>query len=398
MASRQRDLQLHQRSLDGLTQRVAQLVAESGLPAIAGKPSEQLHLLRATLQEQDTLVRRRDELMQFAREARREQLKLARNGRRLLQRRRTWLRELGVEDEAQFRQHIAQYALSRDLQAQLDSVELEIAVVIEGVTSEETLAELFATVPPQQLEVRWDELTSQLAQCEQQLHEMFEKRGELNQQLKALAADRRPAECRLELEQVEARLAEATRRWQVLCTTHHVLDSVRGEYERTRQPDTLREASRYLFRLTRRYAPFGLHWANVLRVDDAQGHTLPVEQLSRGTREQLFLSLRLALISQYARRGAQLPLVMDDLLVNFDQTRAKAAAQVLREFANRGHQLLIFACHEHIARLFKAWKSMSGASPVAPGAPRKSVPRRVANHAPSPPRLYPRQNPSLWKS
>ncbi len=89
-----------------------------------------------------------------------------------------------------------------------------------------------------------------------------------------------------------------------------------------------------------------------LRVDDAEGRSLPVESLSRGTREQLFLSLRLALAACYARRGAPLPLVLDDVLVNFDAERAKAAAAVLGDFAAAGHQLLVFTCHEHIAGLF----------------------------------------------
>ena len=67
--------------------------------------------------------------------------------------------------------------------------------------------------------------------------------------------------------------------------------------------------------------------------------------MSRGVREQLFLSLRLALAAYYARRGAPLPLILDDVLVNFDMERAKAAGQVLRDFAAAGHQMLIFTCH-----------------------------------------------------
>ncbi len=48
--------------------------------------------------------------------------------------------------------------------------------------------------------------------------------------------------------------------------------------------------------------------------------------------------------------------MLDDVLVNFDAERAKAAAAVLRDFAAAGHQLLIFTCHEHILKLFKALK------------------------------------------
>ncbi|HEV3415627.1 MAG TPA: hypothetical protein VG056_02390, partial [Pirellulales bacterium] len=151
-------------------------------------------------------------------------------------------------------------------------------------------------------------------------------------------------------------LKEAASRWQVLATTRMLLESIKNDYERNRQPETLREASGYLTRMTggryrRVWTPLG---DEVLRVDDSAGHALPVEVLSRGTREQLFLSLRMALVGSYARRGASMPLVLDDVLVNFDTDRARAAAAVLRDFAADGHQLLVFTCHEHLAAVFKS--------------------------------------------
>jgi hypothetical protein len=143
------------------------------------------------------------------------------------------------------------------------------------------------------------------------------------------------------------------------------LDIVRTSYEHERQPETLKEASRYLVRMTRgRYprvwTPFG---QRILMVDDAEGHALPVEALSRGTREQLFLSLRLALAAYSARHGAPLPMVLDDVLVNFDAARAQAAAEVLTEFAAAGHQVLVFTCHEHIVAAFENLQAAVGRLP-----------------------------------
>jgi hypothetical protein len=67
--------------------------------------------------------------------------------------------------------------------------------------------------------------------------------------------------------------------------------------------------------------------------------------------------LRLSLAAYFARRGAPLPLILDDVLVNFDMERAKAAAHVLHDFARQGHQMLVFTCHEHIAGLFRDLKA-----------------------------------------
>jgi len=90
-----------------------------------------------------------------------------------------------------------------------------------------------------------------------------------------------------------------------------------------------------------------------LWVDLAAGTSLPVERLSHGTRELLFFSLRLALASAYARRGVRLPMILDDVMVNFDTVRAQAAAALLRDFAQEGKQILLFTCHEHLLKLFQ---------------------------------------------
>ena len=195
---------------------------------------------------------------------------------------------------------------------------------------------------------------------------------------------------RFELAQVENRLSNALERWQVLTVTGRLLEWVKHDYEKNRQPETLRQASEYLTRLTeghyrRVWTPLG---ENILLVDDAEGRPLAIDVLSRGAREQLFLSLRLALVALFARRGAVLPMILDDVLVNFDSHRAVAAAQVLRDFSDEGHQLLVFTCHEHIARLFKSQRvdvrrlpdNRQGGHDLPfemESPPRRSRPRRV---------------------
>jgi hypothetical protein len=60
----------------------------------------------------------------------------------------------------------------------------------------------------------------------------------------------------------------------------------------------------------------------------------------------------LALVAAFGRRGIHLPMILDDVFVNFDAGRTKIAVSVLREFAREGHQLLVFTCHEHVWRMF----------------------------------------------
>ena len=157
---------------------------------------------------------------------------------------------------------------------------------------------------------------------------------------------------------VEQQLADALHRWRVRAMACHTLSEIRENYQRDRQPETLQEASDYLERLTQgRYMRV---WTpldeDILLVDDGEGNPRSVDVLSQGTREQLFICLRLALAAGFARRGTVLPLIFDDVLVNFDVQRAQAAAEVMRDFAAAGHQVLLFTCHEHIQKLFKSLK------------------------------------------
>jgi hypothetical protein len=136
--------------------------------------------------------------------------------------------------------------------------------------------------------------------------------------------------------------------------TSNLLEQVCEIYETERQPETLREASAFLKQLTdgkylRVWTPLG---KNALQIDNDKNQSLPLEVLSRGTREAVFIALRLSLAAAYSRRGVALPLILDDVLVNFDTGRATSAAKVLRDFAALGHQAIMFTCHEHIMRLF----------------------------------------------
>ena len=254
---------------------------------------------------------------------------------------------------------------ARALREQRDSLTREIESTLSQRCSEEAIERQLNGDNAAALDERREAVRRQVAAVRGRLGGLLEQRGRLSEQLQTLIDDRRLAAKRLDLAVLKKRLCDAVARWRVLSTACRVLDAIRDTYERHRQPETLCEASGYLERLTggrycRVWTPLG---GDSLLVDDAAGRLLPVEALSRGTREQLFLSLRLALAGCYARRGSPLPLVLDDVLVNFDADRAKAAAAVLRDFAAAGHQLLVFTCHEHIQKLFKSLKAPVGRLP-----------------------------------
>ena len=60
--------------------------------------------------------------------------------------------------------------------------------------------------------------------------------------------------------------------------------------------------------------------------------------------------MRIGLAETFAERAEALPLILDDVLVNFDPARAAAVAEVIAETAER-HQVLFFTCHPHLSEL-----------------------------------------------
>jgi uncharacterized protein YhaN len=79
------------------------------------------------------------------------------------------------------------------------------------------------------------------------------------------------------------------------------------------------------------------------------GH-VGVEGMSDGTRDQLYLSLRLASLEHYLAHNEALPFIVDDILIQFDDYRAKAALQVLAEISTKT-QVIFFTHHRRLAEL-----------------------------------------------
>lgn len=156
------------------------------------------------------------------------------------------------------------------------------------------------------------------------------------------------------LEEMRARALE----WSRYALARHFLQTAKHRFEAERQPQVIREASTIFGHIT------GGAWDGIasslednhLRVLPHHGEPISPDVLSRGTQEQLYLALRLAYIRSHAAHAEPLPVIMDDILVNFDPTRAERTAKALAGLAagdahTPGHQILFFTCHPHAAEM-----------------------------------------------
>ena len=77
------------------------------------------------------------------------------------------------------------------------------------------------------------------------------------------------------------------------------------------------------------------------------GERVTVEGMSSGTRDQLYLALRLASLEKYMESSEPMPFIVDDILVDFDDARSQAALNSLAELAEKT-QVILFTHHSRV--------------------------------------------------
>lgn len=333
-------------ALDEYRDKARQLAGEllpeqQELPAdrVSQALSEQLQEARQRHQRRLHLEQQQHEWEQRA-ESVREQLLEAQRSRQAL------LTEAQAESPEQLPE-IEEKALRRDeLRASLDKLEASLSQWSAGTDLEEFSREVMAIDPdllPGLLSSKRDEVR----QLEARQGELREERGQNSQQLKHLTDDQLGAGASAAVtEEAAAEVREKSERFMLLTLAHHLLNRQLEEYRRTHQGPILESAQASFEKLTLGFYP-GLETGYdakdnpVLLACERSGRKVAVEGLSDGTRDQLFLALRLATIEQQVLHHEPVPFVADDLLVHFDTERARAALQLFAQFS-RKTQVLLF--------------------------------------------------------
>jgi uncharacterized protein YhaN len=318
-------------------------------------PLDQLNHLHEELSRQQHWIKKRRELKEQDLQLKRLQATHLRTIERCEQQRRSLWAKCGVATAEQFYEMVDTRATLLDLRERHAELEKQVRGIIGNQANYDDIATELSGATAGDLERRWEALTNRISQTQQRIAALRTNQGELSQEMKQLGEDDRLAIAQLELGCTERQIAAVVRRWQTLAMASCLLEDVCATFEKERQPETLREASSFLGQLTdgkytRVWTPLG---TNRLKIDSHDGQSLSLDVLSRGTREAVFIALRLSLAAAYARRGVMLPLILDDVLVNFDHSRAMHAARTLKTFAEMGHQVLMFTCHEHISKIFQ---------------------------------------------
>lgn len=179
--------------------------------------------------------------------------------------------------------------------------------------------------------------------------------GQLMQEFERLQGSEEAALQAQKAEGALAKLRPAVAQYLRLRLASEMLQRAMDSYREKHQGAVLQRASELFSRLTLGdhsglTTSFGDDDKPVLVAVRKNKDQVEVGGLSDGTRDQLYLALRLAAIEDHVARVAPCPVILDDILINSDDARASAALEVFGDLARRT-QVLLFTHHRRVADL-----------------------------------------------
>jgi uncharacterized protein YhaN len=357
---RQRVLDLDHRingmraNIGGFAAQVAGVVAVAASD-LAGRPPEAAaQEMRRRLDAQRQVLARRDQLLR-QQQTLRAKLADAEAGQRQVGAARESIRtEVGDDSDEEIVAHIAASAERVRAEASLRDCERKLADVGDG----RTIAELDAEVAG----ISADLLDTELGRLRLESERLTQDREHAASEEQRVADELRRIEtgenALVAEEARQAAIASMTRVRDEAVLYHAAACLLQAGLDRLRAGEDsglLRRIGLAFSRITRgaycgvdadedeKGAPF------LVALEAGAPRTKRVMQLSEGTRDQLFLALRLVMLEDYAVRAPAPPFVADDLLQTFDDYGRTASALAALADLSEHVQVIVLSHHRRLA-------------------------------------------------
>lgn len=202
--------------------------------------------------------------------------------------------------------------------------------------------------------IEQEQLDQQVTEKEQEKTNLLKESSQLKLELHQLEVEGTYEEQLQKFTSFKEKLNVQARDWATYKLSQYMIKKVKAIYEKQRQPKVMKQAQFIFARLTANnyvylFAPLGEERFLVERKD---GQRFSPGDLSRGTCELLYLSIRLALAIEDSNKN-DFPLFLDETFVNFDKSRRVSVINYLKELSIE-RQILLFTCHEHIKEEIKS--------------------------------------------
>ncbi|SFK10635.1 YhaN family protein [Methylocapsa palsarum] len=352
-----------ERDLQGFAQEVTALAGRAGSALAGGSPPHTLAELTRGLAATRAAGHERDALGKAAAERALQRRDYNERRERLGAVVRDARRQSRLPDEADIAPALARLDERAALDIQLSDHNRDLSESSDGQNE--------AALRCEQEGVDWDALAAEIERFEMMDRQLIADMNEAATRLhdakrtyETLALGRDAEGAARERAEAGAALVAIAERWLVKAAAAR-LAARAIELHRSSVEEPLVTRASHLFNVATNSAFKGL----AASYDEADqpvlvgirmnSETVPVAGMSEGARDQLFLSLRLALLE--LRSAEPLPFIGDDLLSSFDEDRVAATADLLSDFG-RSRQTILFTHHRHVADI--AGKRLGAAADV----------------------------------
>jgi uncharacterized protein YhaN len=238
----------------------------------------------------------------------------------------------------------------KDLQQQIIAQEQEI-LVATGAPSIADAEQMLQQMDRSAAEAEVAQLDGRFADQDRRVSELFSQRQIVRDGIDAVGGDNAVARLdeqrRTTLLEIEQGAKRYLRLRLGIAATEHALRIYRDEHRSimlARASEAFRTISQGAYKtLTTQPDKDG----EVLVAVGANGGSKIAPELSKGTRFQLYLALRVAGYEEFVRMGSPIPFIADDILETFDDFRAEEALTLLAEMAKVG-QVIYLTHHRHL--------------------------------------------------
>ena len=271
--------------------------------------------------------------------------------------------QAGVETDEELESAGEGSRKKRELQQKLDVLEQELTRNGDGLSIQELEKEASES-DIDTIEGERERVSSELKELQANRDTFRDQRQTLQTEIKAKDGSAIAANASEEAEQKLATMVSGVEQYLRLKIASLILEQRIEDYRKKNQAPVLARAGELFSKLT-----LG-SYANLRDELDGGGKPIllgvrpndievSVDGMSDGTRDQLYLSLRLATLEQHLSKGEPMPFVVDDILIGFDDNRTRVCLEVLAELAV-STQVLLFTHHRRVLELAGELEAKAG--------------------------------------
>jgi uncharacterized protein YhaN len=210
------------------------------------------------------------------------------------------------------------------------------------------------STPLEEIKQKLGKRLAEYSELQETQEQLLQDIGETRNELEKLSSDNNLVDRQNELESQKQELKLIAETWASYRSALVLIDVAKKRYEKNRQPGVIRSAENLFSKITNGT------YSHIIKpvdsddilVEDAQHKRKGVQEMSRGTLEQLYLAMRFGLIDEYESRSEPLPAILDDVFVNFDDERDERLIKVLKQFGQQ-RQVIVLTCHKRSLEAYK---------------------------------------------